>query len=142
MITATEYMTEKSIKPSVQRIAIMDFLLNNRIHPTAEEIYIALSPSIPTLSLTTVYNTMKLFVQHNAVQSLVIDEKNIRFDVDTSIHAHFQCLKCNKIFDVSSDDAKIYNKERINDMKVVETHIYYKGFCKQCECDNECGNIV
>ena len=49
-----------NIKPSVQRIAIMNYLIEHRTHPTVDEIYTALSPSIPTLSKTTVYNTLKL----------------------------------------------------------------------------------
>lgn len=42
-----------NIKPSVQRIAIMNYLIEHRTHPTVDEIYTALSPSIPTLSKTT-----------------------------------------------------------------------------------------
>ena len=45
----------------MQRIAIMEYLMDNPIHPSADDIYTALSPSMPTLSKTTVYNTLKLF---------------------------------------------------------------------------------
>ena len=31
---------------------------------------------------------------------LTIDEKNACFDGDTSLHAHFLCKKCGKIFDL------------------------------------------
>ena len=37
-----------NIKPSVQRIAIMTYLMEHRTHPTVDEIYTALAPSIPT----------------------------------------------------------------------------------------------
>ncbi|EJX04128.1 iron uptake regulatory protein [gut metagenome] len=67
---------DHGVKPSVQRIAIMDYLLKNRTHPTAEEIYSALVNLIPTLSKTTVYNTLKLFVEQGAALMLTIDEKN------------------------------------------------------------------
>ena len=91
IINAHEYLLKFGIKPSVQRIAIMNFLLHNRIHPSVEDIYNALCVSIPTLSKTTVYNTLKLFAEQGALLALVIDEKNVRFDIDTSNHAHFQC---------------------------------------------------
>ena len=55
-----------NIKPSVQRIAIMNYLIEHRTHPTVDEIYTALSPSIPTLSKTTVYNTLKLLSEQGA----------------------------------------------------------------------------
>ena len=57
-----EYLLKYDIKPSVQRMVIMDYLMSHRIHPSADEIYNALYPTIPTLSKTTIYNTMKLFV--------------------------------------------------------------------------------
>ena len=55
-----------NIKPSVQRIAIMNYLIEHRTHPTVDEIYTALSPSIPTLSKTTVYNTCLLYTSDAA----------------------------------------------------------------------------
>ena len=57
-----EYLEEHDVKPSVQRIAVMDYLMTHRTHPTVDEIYHALEKQIPTLSKTTVYNTLKLFV--------------------------------------------------------------------------------
>lgn len=70
-----EYLLKYNIKPSMQRIAIMDYLMVHRVHPTADEIYNALYPTMPTLSKTTIYNTMKLFTEQGAVKALVIDEK-------------------------------------------------------------------
>lgn len=50
-----ERLQSHSIKPSVQRIAIMQYLMDHHTHPTVDEIYTALAPSMPTLSKTTVY---------------------------------------------------------------------------------------
>ena len=80
-----EYLLSYGIKPSVQRIAIMDYLLKHRTHPCIDEIYMALCSEIPTLSKTTVYNTLKLFVEHGAAKMLTIDERNACFDADTTI---------------------------------------------------------
>lgn len=75
-----EYLMSKGIRPSPQRIAIMDYLLDNCNHPTVEAVYDALHTSMPTLSKTTVYNTLKLFEKKQAVQILNIDERNVRLD--------------------------------------------------------------
>ena len=83
-----------NIKPSVQRIAIMNYLMEHHTHPTVDEIYTALSPSIPTLSKTTVYNTLKLLSEQGAAQTLTIDERNTCYDADTNPHAHFLCKRC------------------------------------------------
>ena len=58
-----QYLIEKDIKPSVQRLAVMTYLLEHRTHPTVDEIYSELQDKIPTLSKTTIYNTLKLFVE-------------------------------------------------------------------------------
>ncbi len=128
-----DYLLSYHIKPSLQRMAIMGYLLSHKTHPCIDEIYIALSEKIPTLSKTTVYNTLKLFVEHGAASMLTIDEKNICFDTDTSAHAHFLCRECGKIYDLP------YNKgtepmERVNlsGFKVDEMHLYYKGICPDC----------
>ena len=58
MMKSYDRLLKYSIKPSMQRIAIMEYLMEHRTHPSADEIYTALSPSMPTLSKTTVYNTL------------------------------------------------------------------------------------
>lgn len=132
-----EYLLSYSIKPSVQRIAIMDYLLKHKTHPCIDEIYLALHDDIPTLSKTTVYNTLKLFVEHGAAKMLTIDERNACFDGDTSAHAHFQCKCCGKIYDLPMH----IQSEEINSMnmmgfEVEEIHSYYKGICPECKNKN------
>lgn len=131
-IDAHEYLLRFGIKPSVQRIAIMNFLIHNRIHPNADDIYNALCVSIPTLSKTTVYNTLKLFAEQEALLTLVIDEKNVRFDIDISNHAHFQCVECCKVFDVPVENTEYLKPKETEEFKVTEVHLYYKGYCKNC----------
>lgn len=130
--SAQDHLLRYGIKPSIQRIAIMDYLILNRTHPTADEIYNALYTIIPTLSKTTVYNTLKLFSEQGAVFSLVIDEKNIRFDIDTFCHAHFQCLSCNHVYDIPIENMEVIHFEKIGELTIMETHLYYKGVCKEC----------
>ena len=131
MIATDKYLKEHGIKPSVQRIAIMDYLRSHKTHPTADEIFSALYPSIPTLSKTTVYNTLKLFVEHNAALYLTIDDKTAHFDGDISFHAHFFCLGCGCIYDIPTEDISNLKTE-IDDLNITETHIYYKGYCRKC----------
>ena len=128
-----EYLQSFGIKPSVQRIAIMDYLLTHRTHPAIDEIYLALCEQIPTLSKTTVYNTLKLFVEHGAAQMLTIDERNTCYDADIQLHAHFLCKTCGKIFDLppSTEQAKV-SAMKEEGFKVDEIHQYFKGYCPSC----------
>lgn len=127
-----DYLMNYGIKPSIQRMAIVEYLMENRIHPTAEEIYNALAVTVPTLSKTTVYNTLKLFTEQGAILALMIDDKNIRYDIDTSCHAHFQCYGCNKVFDIPVKDSELLKVERVGEFVITESHLYYKGYCQNC----------
>ncbi len=121
------------IKPSVQRMAIMDYLMAHCTHPTVEEIYSALSPTMPTLSKTTVYNTLKLLTDQGAVRMLSIDERFTCYDTHTEPHAHFLCRKCGQVYDLPLPTGPI--KVEAADSEghdVEEIHYYYKGVCKQC----------
>ena len=128
-----EYLLNYNIKPSVQRIAIMDYLLKHETHPCIDEIYMALCKEIPTLSKTTVYNTLKLFVEHGAAKMLTIDERNACFDGNTSLHAHFLCRSCGKIFDMPLKE-ELTDTDKLGEegYMVEEVHYYYKGICPEC----------
>lgn len=127
--TISLYLEKFGIRPSVQRIAIAEYLMKHRTHPTADEIFAALSSQIPTLSKTTVYNTLKLFAESGVTTMLVIDEKNIRFDGETKPHAHLKCKKCGKIIDVMGCRLPRYRRK---DFCVLETQVFFLGFCEEC----------
>ncbi len=128
-----EQLLKYNIKPSMQRIAIMEYLMEHPVHPSADDIYTALSPSMPTLSKTTVYNTLKLFSEQGAALMLTIDEKNTNFDADTSIHSHFLCKRCGHIYDLKTPEAmKKVEEQDLDGHMVSEVHYYYKGICKEC----------
>ncbi len=96
-------MQEKGIRPSFQRIVIYKYLAENKNHPTVDAVYSALSPLHPTLSRTTVYNTLHLFAQNKLVQQVNIEDDQARYDVETEPHMHFKCTKCGKIIDICNE---------------------------------------
>ncbi len=134
------YLISKGIRPSQQRIAVMDYLLTHRTHPTADEIFNALYPAMPTLSKTTVYNTLKLFTERGAVLCLDIDGKNARFDGDTRPHAHFMCKGCGCIYDLPLEEVEFVREEHIRNLTVTDVFLYMKGYCRECEEKMKSGN--
>ncbi len=134
MVVAKEYLMKFGIRPSVQRIAVMNYLLTHRTHPTVDEIYHALAQEIPTLSRTTVYNTLHLLCEHGAVLALCIDGINAHFDGYTHPHAHFMCANCGQVYDVDLDDASFVERNiPRNAARVTDAQLYYKGICADCE---------
>ena len=129
------YLEEEGIQPSYHRLKILEYMMNHRTHPTVDIIYKNLSKEIPTLSKTTVYNTLKLFVAKGIVQELTIEEKEVRYDADTKPHAHFKCIECGNVYDIALE-SPIFDTETIEGHKVIECHVYLKGVCKDCFLKN------
>ena len=131
MFSVQQYLINHGINPTIQRLVIMNYLLTHQTHPTVNEIYTDLLQQIPTLSKTTVHNTLKLYVEQKIVQQIDIDERNARFDGIIDAHAHFRCKKCSCIFDVPLPEIKsLFPKEP--DFSIEEAYMNIKGCCKTC----------
>jgi Fur family transcriptional regulator, peroxide stress response regulator len=87
----TEQLKGKDIRPSYQRIKVLEFMYHVGGHPTADEIFRALSADIPSLSKGTIYNTLHTLVEAGLVRDVGIDETEKRYDITLSNHGHFQC---------------------------------------------------
>jgi Fe2+ or Zn2+ uptake regulation protein len=128
----SKILEERNIRPSIVRLAVFDYLIEHKTHPTADEIFYNLSKTIPTLSKTTIYNVLNLFVCSGIAKALTIDDKQIRFDGNITPHAHFRCRKCGKIFDFPMPfirETNIVNKN----FEIETTQIYYIGLCDNCK---------
>jgi len=129
---ALEILIKHDIKPSVQRLAVMEYMLTHFTHPTVDEIYSSLSPSIPTLSKTTIYNTLNLFEEQGVVLYLGIDKKNARFDGNTSRHGHFRCKKCGAIIDIFNEKPGNVVLKSHPELIIDDIQTYYTGYCNAC----------
>ena len=130
-------LAEAGIRPSIQRIAVYSWLCEHPIHPDVETVYDALNPIYPTLSKTTVYNTLKLFEEKKIVQSLKIEDDKLRFDAEMKDHMHFKCIKCNGIFDVfaGTEVSQLFNNistmvPKGFSISKIQTNLW--GICQNC----------
>lgn len=126
-------LREHGISPSEQRIAVYDFLLRNHIHPTVDTIYRRLAPDHPTLSRTTVYNTLKLLAEKDLVLVLTIENGELRYDGNTTPHAHFKCNACDGIWDFFN----VANPNPPDDcgegFVFTSTQVNFYGTCPHCK---------
>jgi Fe2+ or Zn2+ uptake regulation protein len=125
-------LENRGIKPSLHRLKILDYLVRNRTHPTVDTIYRDIHNEIPTLSKTTIYNTLKTLVENDIVLAITIEDNEVRFDACTDNHAHFKCVSCNELYDVDLD-SDIYQIKSIEGHRIIQTHVYFRGICSRCE---------
>lgn len=136
MFLLKQYLLNHGVKPSFQRLAVMDYLFKHKTHPTADEIYNALLPKLPTLSKTTVYNTLRLLADSGAALALDIDSNGVRYDGDTSPHAHFKCLECGAVHDLRLDLNDLVDIKNLDGFEITHAQLYFKGYCPDCGKNN------
>ena len=137
MDKAKEILEKKQIRPSYQRLKILNYLMSHRTHPTVEMIYANLKKEMPTISKTTVYNTLKALVHEGLADGLTINPEETHYDYKWDNHSHFLCKKCKQIIDLDNHELICKVKE-VAGNKVEEAHHYFKGICKNC--NNKGGN--
>jgi Fe2+ or Zn2+ uptake regulation protein len=130
-----DFLKSNNIKPSYQRIKIYEYLMGTTEHPTVDTIYRALLPEIPTLSKTTVYNTLNLFVDNNITLLITIEENEARYDADISTHGHFKCDNCGNVLDFRTDLSDLVITQ-LEGCSVTEKHVYFRGICGVCSQKN------
>jgi len=96
---AIEKLKATGVRMTPQRYAILSYLLETMSHPTADEIYRALADKFPSMSVATVYNNLKVFIEAGLVRELTYGDDSSRFDADMSDHYHAICNRCGKIAD-------------------------------------------
>lgn len=132
--TFAELSTElisRNLRPSHHRIKILEYLTCNLTHPTVEQIFSDLHKEIPTLSKSTVYNTLNLFITARLVKILAIEDNETRYDLIMDKHGHFKCENCQTIYDfkINIDD---FIADELNDFKIYDKDVYFKGVCPRC----------
>jgi Fe2+/Zn2+ uptake regulation proteins len=118
-----------------QRIAISKYILSNHEHPTAQEAYLEVKKTHPTVSLATIYNTIKILKETGLILELNLHQGETRFDPNTEPHAHLLCLRCGKISDwkdpiIPSLISKVSDEENFT---IIGSCLNLSGICESCD---------
>ena len=127
----TQQLKSKGIRPSYQRIKILEYLFRKEGHPTVDEIFRALSADVPPPSKVTIYNTLHSFVAAGLARLVDIDEAEMHYDLTLTNHGHFLCEECGGIYDfeVNIDRVPI---EGLSRFEITQKNVYFKGLCPNC----------
>ena len=132
---ALEQLKTTGVRITPQRHAILTYLMESMGHPTADDIYRALEPKFPNMSVATVYNNLKLFIEAGMVRELTYGDNSSRFDANVTDHYHIICEKCGKIEDFSYPsllDVERY-AEKHTGFLVKGHRLELHGLCKSCK---------
>jgi len=106
---ATEWLTQGGLRPTRQRMLLADLLIGdgkNR-HVTAESLFASVQDSGQSVSLATVYNTLKAFCDAGLMQEITVDGSKSYFDTNIGDHPHFYWEDDGHLTDAPADQLKI-----------------------------------
>jgi Fur family transcriptional regulator, iron response regulator len=113
MMTATErgaeWLTRGGLRPTRQRLALATLLVGdgeNR-HVTAESLFAASTHAGESVSLATVYNTLRAFCDAGLMNEVVVDGSKSYFDTRMDDHPHFYWEDSNQLTDAPADQLLI-----------------------------------
>ncbi|MGD6773434.1 peroxide-responsive transcriptional repressor PerR [Staphylococcus simulans] len=123
------------IRITPQRQAILRFLISSETHPTADEIYQALSPNFPNISVATIYNNLRVFKKTGIVNELTYGDASSRFDFNTHNHYHVICENCGKIVDFHYPQLHEVEQlaQHVTGFKVSHHRMEIYGLCPECQ---------
>lgn len=126
-----DVLAGRGIKPTFQRLTVLAAVTENRSHMTIRGLHVLLVKKIPTLSKTTLYNTLELFAAKGLVRALTIDPGEARYDGIIAPHHHFSCSGCGRILDLEIS-CPTGRAGELHGHRIDEVHGYFKGVCRDC----------
>lgn len=102
-----ERLREAGGKITNQRIAILRAMEGRTDHPSADTIFGEVRQKHPSMSVATVYGTLKMMAKANLLKVLSIDDKRVYFDPNVLSHGHFLCERCGRLWDLESVDKNL-----------------------------------
>jgi Fe2+ or Zn2+ uptake regulation protein len=115
------------IQATPQRIAVADYVLSAKTHPSADEVWEHVRRRSPTLSRATVYNTLNLFVNKGLIKAQVLKEGTVVFDPCVAAHHHFIDEDTGKIYDVPWAALKVTGEKALREFDVREYQVIMRG---------------
>jgi Fur family peroxide stress response transcriptional regulator len=84
-----------------QRREVYKSLMENRVHPTAQDVFLDVKERLPQISLATVYNCLEALTQHGIIRQVHFDRESCRYCPNLHEHGHFHDQSTGKIHDIT-----------------------------------------
>lgn len=118
-----------------QRAAVFRYLVSTDVHPTADEVYLAVREELPAISLATVYKSLETLVGCGLAVKLTYADHSSRYDGNTDPHHHARCMACGRVLDIAGEipatDIEELRKNA-SGFTVTGYRLELAGYCSGC----------
>ena len=128
-------LRKKGYKVTPQRLAISEFILSNKNHLTAEEIYEEIKKKFPSISISTIYQVLRLLTSLGKINELKFVDNKSRYESDVTPHINAICPKCGNIEDYYSQNIEEFMLKIKQEFKFepISHRIDIYRYCVKCE---------
>lgn len=134
MAAFAEICRSEGLKATHQRTEVYRELARTREHPDAETIYRRVRRRIPSISLDTVYRTLRLLEGKGVISRVGALGERARFDANLDRHHHFVCRQCGLVRDFYSPmlDTLPIPKQASDIGRIDAMQVEFRGRCAEC----------
>ena len=127
-----DFLKEKNLKITPQRIAVLEAILELGNHPTAENIIESIKMNHPNIAIGTVYKILEIFVDNSIVKKVKTDKDIMRYDAILEKHHHLYCVESDRIEDYYDEELnqileKHFENKKIKDFKIEDIKLQIIG---------------
>lgn len=101
-------LTEKGLKVTPQRIAVLEAVMQLHNHPTVDNIIEYIRSNHPNIATATVYKVLDALVQNELIRKVKTAQDIMRYDAIIEKHHH--------LYSVESDRIEDYHDEELNSL--------------------------
>jgi len=116
-----------------QRLAIYRAVLEAEDHPTPELLYQRVRPSMPSLSLATIYKVLDALAKLGMVKEVHVSGDSRRYDANLDQHHHLICSRCKRVNDLYDERFDtIALPKRLQGFVAQSLAVQVFGLCSTC----------
>ena len=132
-----DHIRRSGLKRTAQRDLILDVFLRTEQHVSSEDLYELVKAEDPTVGFTTVYRTLKLFLDAGLARSVQFHDGRMLYEHDFkhAHHDHLICTNCGVLIEFYSE--VIENMQdaitRLHEFRPSHHSLRIFGTCRECQ---------
>lgn len=116
-----------------QKAVVLKTVTSMHNHPTADQVYEAISRDYPSISRSTVYRILNQLADAGEIRRVEVGSGANRFDFCLEEHWHIHCAKCDRVEDIYVQMPDIlWEAVEQTQFKLLNRHFTLEGLCPAC----------
>jgi Fe2+ or Zn2+ uptake regulation protein len=130
-----ELASKHGLAVTHQRQVVFEAVIASDGHHSPEDIYVAVRRKIPSISLATVYNNLRLFIDCGLLREVTPHASTLRVDGNLKPHHHLVCSRCKSVQDIEGEfiDFNRLSRQLPAGFDLKQPLIEVFGLCRSCK---------